>query len=270
MRVGKTANWSLLKRNHSTKRVDKIIAVGEEYRVKLGGVFQHRFTLLVKGLTELLNAGSLGKLYSGSVYTKRYRTQEYYDSGGWRGTWAIDGGGCLMNQGSNLIDLLIWFMVDIEEVIGVMETKAHDIEVETLALSLVKLRNGARGVIEGTTLAYPELPQYIEIFGSEGTIAFSSNELNRCDLKKPTHDTKTRLQSIIDAQAKVQKGKTKVPPGTPIPSLDMGHEKVIADFVDSVLDVREPFVNGQEARKAVELVTAIYESGRYNSKPVRL
>jgi len=153
-----------------TERADQIIAAATARGVKLAAVYQSRHRPTVRRLKGLVDAGMLGQIYSGSAYLKRYRTQEYYDSGGWRGTWKIDGGGCLMNQGIHIVDLLTWFLGEVDEVIAMTDNVGREVEVETLALSLVKFRSGARGVIEGSTLAYPELPQYLEIFGSRGTL----------------------------------------------------------------------------------------------------
>ncbi len=256
------------------ERIDRITAAARQYQVKLGGVFQTRFTPVVARLKEMVAGGLLGEVYSGSAYIKRYRPQEYYDSGGWRGTWEIDGGGCLMNQGIHLVDLLLWFCGDVNEVIALTESTGRQIEVETLALGLLKFASGARGVIEATTLAYPELPQYLEIFGSRGTLAFSGDKVLRLDLIDPTPEeqqAKAELEQIGAArEAERQQARTGAVAGAAVPAIDMGHAPVIADFAEAILQDRAPLVDGDEARRSVELITAIYESGRGSGKPVRL
>lgn len=256
------------------ERVDRLIAAAAARGVVLAGVFQARFRPLVRRLKEMVEAGLLGRIYSGSAYIKRYRSQEYYDSGGWRGTWAIDGGGCLMNQGIHLVDLLLWFMGEAEEVIALTENVGRRVEVETLALSLVKFASGARGVIEATVLAYPELPQYLEIFGERGTLTFEPEKLWRLDLIDPTPAEEAARRELFQLSAELEVEREKrlkgVLPGTAVPSVDMGHTPVIVDFVEAIQSGRPPLVDGREARRAVALINAIYESGCQQGRPVRL
>ena len=257
----------------TTDRADQIIAAAAARGVKLAAVYQSRHRSTVRRLRGLVDAGMLGEIYSGSAYLKRYRTQEYYDSGGWRGTWQIDGGGCLMNQGIHIIDLFAWFLGEVDEVIAMTDNVGRDVEVETLALSLVKFRSGARGVIEGSTLAYPELPQYLEIYGSRGTLTFDPRKVWRLDLIDPTPEEQAARQELLtraESEATAKQNEEPPPAGTPIPSVDMGHGPVIADFVEAIRADRPPEVDGAEARRAIEIITAIYESGRRNSAPVRL
>ena len=260
----------------TTERIDKLIAAADQNGVMIAGVFQSRFGSAVQKLKELVDDGLLGDIYSGSAYTKRYRTQEYYDSGGWRGTWAVDGGGCLMNQGIHCIDLFVWFMGKVDEVIAITETVGRDVEVETLAVALLRFANGARGVIQATTLAYPELPRRIEIFGERGTFVFDGGRLQHMELIDPTPDERAIREELLAtyglaaSTAPPSEKQPKTPPGTPVPAVDMGHIPVMADFVAAIREDRPPLADGREARRAVELITAIYESGRNHGKPVRL
>ena len=257
----------------TTERADQIIAAAAARGVKLAAVYQSRHRPTVRRLKGLVDAGMLGEIYSGSAYLKRYRTQEYYDSGGWRGTWQMDGGGCLMNQGIHIVDLFTWFLGEVDEVIAETDNVGRQVEVETLALSLVKFRSGARGVIEGSTLAYPELPQYLEIFGSRGTLTFDPRKVWRLDLMDPTPEEETARQELLalaEREDRAREDAEPPTPGTPIPSVDMGHAPVMADFVEAIRADRPPEVDGPEARRAIELITAIYESGRRNSATVRL
>ena len=179
-----------------------------------------------------------------------------------------------MNQGIHMVDLLLWFMGEAEKVVAMIDSVGRKVEVETLALGLVRFASGARGVIEGTTLAYPELPQYLEIFGSRGTLTFSSGKLMRLDLINPTAEEVAAREELFALSAELEAARAKaragVKPGTAVPVVDMGHRPVMADFVEAILEDREPQVNGPEARRAVELITGIYESGRNGSRPVRL
>ena len=258
----------------TTERIDQIIAAGRKQGVKVGCVFQLRTTPFMRQLKEMIDGGLIGEVFSGSAYTKMYRDQGYYDSSNWRGTWKVDGGGCLMNQGIHIADLFIWFMGDVESVIGIAETKGRNVEIETLALGLVSFKSGAKGVIESTTLAYPELPRYLEIFGSRGTVAFSPSKLMRLDLIDPTPEEIQWKEETIAKQAVTEaaeaEAKKNVKPGTAVAQTDMGHTPTIQDFVDAIRFDREPFVNGEEARKPVDFITAIYRSGQNGSQPIKL
>ncbi|MFC1525732.1 Gfo/Idh/MocA family protein [Candidatus Latescibacterota bacterium] len=258
----------------TTERVDRLVEAARAKGVVLAGVFQSRFKPVVARLKQLVDDGLLGDLYSGSAYIKRYRTQEYYDSGGWRGTWEIDGGGWLMNQGIHVVDLLTWFCGDVEEIIALTDTVGRKVEVETLAVALLKFANGAKGVIEGSTVAYPELPQYLEIFGSRGTVSFSNSRLLRMDLMDPTAAETAAREELLEMRRQLETREStqqrRVAAGTPIPQVDMGHTPVFEDFVTALREGRPPLVDGREARRAVAVVNAIYESGRNNAVPVRL
>ncbi len=258
----------------TTERIDRMIKAAENSNVKLGCVFQARFKEFTTRTKNLLDRGILGDIYSGSAYCKLYRTQEYYDSGGWRGTWEIDGGGALMNQGIHTVDFLLWNMGNAEEVIAVTESRGRrNVEVETLALALLKFKNGAKGVLEGTTLAYPGLPEHVEIFGSRGTITFGVDEIYRFELIDPTPEEEKARDEILAAQkqAKAQSVKVKKEDvGTVVTSADQGHTPVIGDFAEAIRTDRDPFIPGREARKSVELITSIYKSAGNNSQPVKL
>jgi predicted dehydrogenase len=140
----------------TTARCDSIIAEAKAKGVKVGTVFPSRYHGPSKIIKQAIEAGRLGRIVLADAQIKWYRSQEYYDSGKWRGTWQFDGGGALMNQGIHAIDLLQWFMGDVREVYAQTATLAHErIEVEDTAAAVLQFANGAIGVIEGTTSAYP-------------------------------------------------------------------------------------------------------------------
>ena len=258
----------------TTGRIDRMIEAAEAKGIKLGCVFQSRFRPLPRKIKSLIDGGILGEIYSGSAYCKLYRTQEYYDSGGWRGTWEIDGGGALMNQGIHTVDFLLWNMGGVEELIAIAESRGRkNVEVETLAIALLKFKNGAKGVIEATTLAYPQLPDYLEIFGSRGTITFNSSSVTRFELIDPSPGEEKARDEVLswDKQKDLHRMDVrKKDVGTVVTSADQGHGPVIEDFIQSIRTGGEPYIPGKEARRSVELITSIYESAKNNSKPVRL
>src|SRR5438067_4765102 len=134
---------------------DRLIAACRQRGVKLAVISQHRFDPGMRRLREALEAGRFGRLLLGDAIIKWYRTQQYYDSGAWRGTWELDGGGALMNQGVHSVDLLTWFMGPVVEVRAQMATLAHErIAVEDVCVATLKFASGALGVIEATTAAF--------------------------------------------------------------------------------------------------------------------
>ena len=249
----------------TTDRIDRIIEAERTSKAFVAAVYQSRFRPLVLRMKALIDGGLIGEIYSGSVYIKRYRTQEYYDSGGWRGTWKVDGGGCLMNQGIHDIDLYQWFMGTPTRVAAVTATVGRSVEVETLALGLVQFASGTSGVIEATTLAYPEFAPFIEIFGSRGTVAFSHSRLIRMeiiDMSDEESAAKSELLAATEDHDERLRKKSRAEAGTAVPNVDMGHTPVVEDFVGAIESGRPPLVTSTAAREAVALITAIYESGR--------
>src|SRR5947209_4563777 len=127
-------------------RCDKLISACRKHAVKLSTIFPSRFSPANRALKEAIDEGRFGKLTLGDSYVKWWRTQQYYDSGGWRGTWKLDGGGAYMNQAIHNVDLLQWFMGEVAEVTAFTATLAHErIEVEDTGVAAVRFRNGALG-----------------------------------------------------------------------------------------------------------------------------
>lgn len=257
----------------TTQRIDQLIAAAKQGNAKIACVFQSRFKPLVGRLQAFVAGGGLGDLYNGSATIKYYRKQEYYDSGAWRGTWEIDGGGCLMNQGVHCIDLFLWFMGQAQEVIGFTSSVGRDVEVETLAQAMATFTSGARGTIQASTLAYPGYDATIELIGSRGSCAFSANRMLHMDLMDPTPAEATERDAIMTEQERrdvdaANAPKTKVEPGTAVGSVDMGHTPVVEDLVTAIHENRDPLISGSEGRRSVEFITGIYESARNGSRPV--
>ena len=136
-------------------KINKMINACKEANVILGGIFQRRTNLAAINTRKAISEGKLGKIVMASASLKYYRDQEYYDSDPWRGTWALDGGGALMNQGIHGIDMLQWLAGDIESVFARCATLSRNIEGEDTAVAAIKFKNGALGIIEGATSVYP-------------------------------------------------------------------------------------------------------------------
>ena len=143
--------------------------------------------MCIRDRKKAVDKKKFGTLAMADAYVKWFRTQEYYDSGAWRGTWALDGGGALMNQAIHSVDLLAWLMGDVESITAHTATLAHKrIEVEDVAVATLKFANGALGTIEASTAAYPGYLKKIELYGSKGSAVLEEEDIKIWDFEKPT------------------------------------------------------------------------------------
>jgi len=248
----------------TTDRVDDMLRACEEAGVKCAGIFQFRYKPAWIFAKKAVTEGYLGRVVLGDAYNKWWRTQEYYDGSSWRGTWELDGGGALMNQGIHAVDLLQWIMGDVTEVYANTGTLAHEnIEVEDTAVATLRFGSGALGVIEGTTSVYPGYPMKIEIHGTKGSLIVSGDHI--VDFQS----------AVAPAYAFEEAGRLHAPVVTMSTASDPAqvdctwHRLQIEDFVKSVLEGTEPLVSGREGRKSVEIINAIYKSARTGA-PVKL
>jgi len=233
------------------ERADQIIHACQEANVKLAVIFQNRFSEAVQRLRKAIQQGQLGKLILGDAYIKWHRTQEYYNTGGWRGTLKGDGGGALINQSIHSIDLLQWIMGPVRSVSGKVGTFTHPIEGEDMALALLTFENGAMGVIEGSTSIYPGFPERLEIHGEKGTVILEVGRIKTWEIKGAQQQPE---ELMVDDKSGGASDPTAI-------SIE-GHLAQYRDFVDAIQNDREPMVNGFEGRKALEIVLAIYRSSR--------
>lgn len=240
------------------READEIIKACEVNGVKVAVISQLRFSQAVCKLKDAVEKGLLGTLVTGDIYMKFYRSQEYYNKGGWRGTWKMDGGGALMNQGIHGIDLLQYIMGPVKSVFAYTRTLARKIEVEDTAIAVLEFKNGALGVIEGTTSIYPGLPRRLEVNGDKGTIVLEEDCIMNWAIEG---------QEIPDD---VELGRTTS--GASSNPADFGiegHVMQISDMVEAIRNGRKPLVDQHEGRKPVEIIMAIYESSR-TGMPVEL
>lgn len=250
------------------ERCDQIIAACEEAGVTLAGVFSRRFHPAVEVLKKAVDEGRFGRLTMCDAYTKWYRDQAYYDSGAWRGTWKLDGGGALMNQSIHLIDQLIYLAGDVKSVCASTACLAHtDIEVEDTAVAILEFKNGARGVIQGSTACWSSKghPAEVDISGDQGS-AFLADGHFRC------WDFAEKKPADTEIKATMMQGAEVAGIGANDPSaIDFtGHKLNFEDVVAAIAENKTPRVDGHEARKAVALICAIYESAQNDSKKVTL
>ena len=243
------------------ERIDRIIESVRKKKVKLAVVLQKRLQQPSKLIKRAIMQDKLGKIISGSCYLKGYRSQEYYDSGKWRGTWEYDGGGCLMNQGIHDIDLLQWFLGPVESVYAITDTIAHErIDVEDMAIAIVKFRNKAKGIIEISTSCYPGFPSLISIYGTMGTINLEDDRIINWDLVNPTKEDVNLSKQIVINNKNIQ--KSNIHYSDPLALLKDRHRFLIKDMVRAIKNNTMPEITGEEARKSVEVILAIYKSAR--------
>jgi len=232
------------------KKCDAAINACRKNNVKMAVIFQRRTFESSKILKKAIEDKRLGKMILGDAYLKYYRSPEYYKSAGWRATWELDGGGALMNQGIHGIDLINWLMGGISSVYAYCETKARDIKVEDTAVVLVRYKNGALGVIEGTTSIFPGLATRFEISGDKGTVVMEEQSFIKWEIQgeteKPDIGKKEKVGGSSDPKA----------------ITNVGHAAQIRDMIEAIKNNREPLVNGEEGKKAVKVILAIYESSR--------
>ena len=158
--------------------IDEMLRVQQATGVKLAVISQHRFDQASLQVRELVEEKAFGRLVLGNAIVPWWRSQEYYDSGDWRGTWKLDGGGVLMNQSIHSIDLLQWLMGPVKSVFGYTDTLVHRMETEDVAVAVLRFANGALGTIAATTGAYPGVTTRIEIFGDKGSAVIENDRLS--------------------------------------------------------------------------------------------
>ena len=160
----------------STARIDRLAAICAEAGVFLGGIFQTRWTDTFMEARRLIDSGALGRLTYASVQVPWWRSDDYYAGSSWRGTYAVDGGGALMNQGIHMLDWLTALMPPVEEVKAFTATLAHDIEAEDTAAAVIRFRGGALGHVYATTASFPGSAKRFELHGTKGTFVFDDSE----------------------------------------------------------------------------------------------
>ena len=241
----------------TTERCDKIIEACKQNGVTLSTIFPSRFHDSSILLKKAVDQGRFGTLTLGDAYVKWFRTQEYYDSGQWRGTWELDGGGALMNQAIHSVDLLLWLMGDVAEVSAQAATLAHErIEVEDVVTASLKFKNGALGVIEATTAAFPGMLKKIEIHGNQGSAVIEEEDIKTWQFAQEQPDDK----AIIEKYAAM----TETGGGAADPSAigHAAHAKQFADVVNAINNNSALKIDGAEGRRSVEVILAIYEAAR--------
>ncbi len=226
---------------------DRMIRACQEAGVTLSVIFQYRFNRDAVRLKRAVEARLFGRPVLGNAFVHWHRTQEYYEKGHWRGTWALDGGGALMNQSIHAVDLLQWMLGPVESVCGYAETLSHKMETEDTATAALRFAGGALGTIQGTTSAHKDLPIRVEIKGTEGSATLEGARLT---VWQPGHEMEILTPRDLEALPESQADEP----------LGAAHRRQFKEIFAALREGREPPIAGEEARKAVEIVSGIYRS----------
>ena len=249
-------------------KIDAMTKAAEENNISLSGVFPRRFNQSTKILKKAVDDGRFGKIAMADAYIKWFRTQEYYDSGAWRGTWALDGGGALMNQSIHTIDLLLHVMGEVESVCAFADLIGHEnIEVEDTAVAILNFKNGAKGVIQGSTCCYSADGHAAEVHitGTEGSAFMVDDKFSVWEFKNELPEDASVLEEYgVNADAG---GAGAADPS----AIDfVWHQRNFEDSIAAIRDGRPAAVDGHEGRKSVEIIQAIYKSALAGGAKVTL
>ncbi len=238
------------------ERADQIIKAAAENNVLVTGIFQSRFYEAPRLIKKAVDEGRFGNIAIINAEVKWWRDQAYYDSGAWRGTWKVDGGGALMNQSIHAIDLLAWFGGDVEEVSAYTTLRSHErIEVEDTGVAVLKFKSGALGVIEGTTAIYPGFLKKLEVLGSDGSAVLEEESLTTWTFRNETEEDEKIRESFKESGSSGGAADPKA-------INNKGHEMQFDDFALAIIEGRAPYISGKSASKAVQIINAIYRSAK--------
>jgi predicted dehydrogenase len=235
-----------------------------KYGVTLASIFPSRFHRSSLALKQAVDSNRFGKLTLGEAYVKWFRSQAYYDSGAWRGTWELDGGGALMNQAIHSVDLLTWLMGPVVEIRAHAALLAHErIAVEDTAVATLQFESGALGVIEASTAVYPGYLKRIEVHGSEGSAAMEEEDIVTWDFAKTA-----RADAAIKKQMS-QRISTAGGASDPTAIGHHGHAALFKNVIGALQGKEELLCDGMEGRRSVEIILAIYKAAE-TGKTIKL
>lgn len=254
--------------------IDALIAAVDKAGVKLGAVFQLRYNPMMKAIKETIDSGRLGRLFGVHADLFWWREQSYYEDaehGKWKGTWAMDGGGSLANQGVHTLDVVQWLGGPVDSVFGYMGRYAHDIEAEDKVSCVIKFKNGAIGNINTTTAAWPGDGETLTVYGENGTIT-TTKRRDVLDMWKLRGDDDGSIErEMLALYGKQEAGDAggRTVSSDPRATGLHGHQPIFDDMIRAIRENREPYIDAREARRPVEVMLAIYESCR-TGKEVKL
>src|SRR6266700_76928 len=244
----------------SREAIEEMLRVQQEAGVKLAVISQHRFDPVTREVHDLVEEQAFGRLVLGNAVIPWWRSQAYYDSGAWRGTWELDGGGVLMNQSIHSIDLLQWFMGPVKSIYAYTDTLAHRMETEDVAVAVLRFANGALGTIAATTGAYPGVTTRVEVFGDRGSAVIENDNLSYLHLARDDREEAGAYGASPQASKKADSGGPTAQ--NPADLSYRAHALQIAEMIRAIRENGTPLVDGYAARRPVEIILGIYESAR--------
>jgi UDP-N-acetyl-2-amino-2-deoxyglucuronate dehydrogenase len=241
--------------------IEEMLRVQQETGVKMAVISQHRFDPDTGQVYNLIKEQALGRLVLGNALVPWWRSQAYYDSGAWRGTWELDGGGVLMNQSIHSIDVLQWLMGPVKSVYAYTDTLVHRMETEDVAVAVLRFANGALGTIAATTGAYPGTGTRIEVYGDKGSAVIEDDRLSYLHLARDDRE------EVGPYGAGREQRASTAPAGpsaaqNPAALAIRSHALQIEDMIRAVRENGKPLVDGYAAKHPVEIILGIYESAR--------
>lgn len=237
------------------EQLDEVELECKKAGVTVSVISQNRYAKSIRRVKSALDEGLLGRIVCADIYMKYYRSQEYYDSGSWRGTKRIDGGGALMNQGIHGVDLLLYLAGEIKSVFALSKTLVRDIEVEDTLAAVVEYKSGATGIIQATTSVYPGYPRRLDINGEKGSIVLDETSIVRWDIQNGGgHDDVILMPSFTNGAS------------TPTAISHDGHVQQISDTIRCIKTGMAPLSGLAEGRRAVDVILAIYRSAEEGRK----
>lgn len=251
----------------TTERIDRLIATAEASGKTLAAILNRRFHPGMDAFKAATEQGRFGKLTSASAYIKWYRDQDYYDSGAWRGTWELDGGGALMNQSIHTVDALLHLAGPVKSVQANTALLAHErIEVEDHCVALLEFVNGARGVIEASTCSWSKdgHPARVQLCGTEGSVFLADEVFEVWDFASKQAIDEEIHQNFMKGQ------EAGLGANDPKAINTYQHQRNFEDVVTSIKNGNNPATSSAEARKSVALIESIYESARNDGKKINL
>lgn len=236
---------------------EKMIRTSRECGRKLCVSFQNRYNIAVQKTREFFEQGRFGRMVHGVASIRWNRNDEYYKQADWRGTWELDGG-TLMNQCTHNIDLLQWFMGDVDTVYAQTDTFLRPIEAEDFGAVIIRFKNGSIGIIEGTSCVFPSnLEETLNLFGEKGTVCLGGMAINHIETWR-FGDPREEEEYIIRNFGE-----------NPDNVYGFGHAPLFAEMIKAIREDREPLISGEEGKKALEIILAAYKSSK-TGQPVKL
>ncbi|HTK06484.1 MAG TPA: Gfo/Idh/MocA family oxidoreductase [Ktedonobacteraceae bacterium] len=241
------------------ERIAEIIRVQKETGRKVAVISQHRFDPAAVQVHKLVQEGAFGRLVLGNAAIPWWRSQKYYDSGAWRGTWELDGGGILMNQSIHSIDVLQWLMGPVKSIRAYTDTLVHQMETEDVAVAVLRFANGALGTISATTGGYPGAVTRIEIFGDKGSAIIENDRLGYLHLAR---DDQEELGPYGGAKKGSGASTDSTTAKDPAALQANTHAQQITNMIQAIREDGTPLVDAQAGRHPVEIILGVYEAAR--------